>query len=69
MDQAFAYIETAFFDLFKKLFVCAWMVCIKARALNFVQPNHGVRLRPETSRLGVTQEGVALCNQSSRQTH
>jgi hypothetical protein len=38
------------------------MVCLKACALNFVQPNRGVRERPETSRLEVKQVGVALCN-------
>lgn len=62
MRQAFARIETRLFDLFKKPFVSASMVCLKACALNFVQPNRGVRERPETSRLEVKQVGVALCN-------
>jgi hypothetical protein len=69
MQQAFARVETLLFDLVKKSFVSVLVVRLKASALNFVQPNRGVRERPETGRLEVEQEGVALCNQSSRQTH
>jgi hypothetical protein len=43
MEQAFERNEALFFDLFEKPFVCVLMVWLKASALNFAQPIHGVR--------------------------
>jgi hypothetical protein len=43
MEQAFEQDIALLFDLFKKPFVCALMVRLKASALNFAQPIHGVR--------------------------
>jgi hypothetical protein len=69
MEQALQRAEVLLFDLFKKPFVCALLVCLKASALNFVSAESRCPGKPETSRLDVTQEGGTLCNQSSRQTH